>query len=195
LPTALVTGSPDRVPEITIALKSAGYDILAAGVMSPEDAPDVAAGSVDCYVQLPLDAPWPVGGALHHTRDLIAHELTARFDTATRFLPLLAPGATVMLVTEGPDPVDHPATSTDPDQKAIRALASVLAAAIGRDGGRAGVRAAIVAEDRAVHEIAALAARPRPDPLPWWRYATVDEDLGFADWRESILCLASLSDA
>ena len=31
MPTALVTGSPERVPEIAIALKSAGFDILAAG--------------------------------------------------------------------------------------------------------------------------------------------------------------------
>ena len=192
MPTALVTGSPDRVPDITIALKSAGYDILAAGVMSPEDAPDVAANSVDCYVQLPLDPPPPAGGALHRTREMLAHALTARFDTAARFFPLLAPGATVVLVTEGPDPVDYPAASTDPDQKAVRTLVGVLAEAIVRDSGRAGLRAAVVPEDRAVLEIAGLAASRAPEPLPWWLYATVDEDLTFADWRASILCLTSL---
>jgi hypothetical protein len=35
VPTALVTGALDRVPDIVIALKSGGFDILAAGMMSP----------------------------------------------------------------------------------------------------------------------------------------------------------------
>ena len=191
MPTALVTGSPDRLPEITIALKSAGYDILAAGVTSPEDAPDIAANSVDCYVQLPSDTPEFGDGALRRTREVVAHELTARFDTAARFLPLLAAGATVMLVTEGADPVDDPAAGTDPDHRTARTLAGVLAEAIVRDGGRAGIRTSVVAEHRAVHEIAALADRRPPEPSPWWRYATVDDDLAFADWRASILCLAT----
>ena len=93
MPTALVTGSPERVPDIAIALKSAGFDILAAGAMSPDEAPDLEANSVDCYVQLPVDGPLPSGGALQRTRDVIAHELLSRFDTAARFLPLLARSA------------------------------------------------------------------------------------------------------
>jgi hypothetical protein len=180
------------VPDITIALKSAGYDILAAGITSPGDAPDIAPGSVDCYVQLPVEVPQPGGGLLRRTRGLIAHELLARFDTAARFLPLLAPTATVMLVTEGPDPVEHPSASADPDRKAVRTLTGVLAEAICRDGGRAGLRASVVAGDRAVQEIAALATHQPPQPRPWWLYADVDDDLAFADWRASILCLASL---
>jgi len=61
LPAAVVTGSPDLVPDITIALKSAGFEILAAGEISPA--------------------------------------------TAAEFLPLLAPTATVLVVTEAPEPV------------------------------------------------------------------------------------------
>src|SRR5207244_2499546 len=114
LPTALVTGSPDRVPDITIALKSAGFDILSAGTMSPVDVPDLEANSVDCYVQLPADPSLAGGGALRRTRDVIAHEMLSRFDAAA------------------------------------------------------------------------------PEPLPGWPYASVDPDLDFADWRNSILCLASL---
>jgi hypothetical protein len=194
LPTALVTGSPERVPDIAIALKSAGFDILAAGAMSPEDAPDLEASSVDCYVQLPVDGPPASGGALHRTRHVIAHEMLSRFDTAARFLPLLAPSATVVLVTEGPDPASH-AGAENPDQKALRTLVGVLAEAILRDCARADVRATVVGEDRAPEEIAALASHRPPEPLPWWLYAGVDPDLGFADWRNSVLCLASLRDA
>jgi hypothetical protein len=192
LPTALVTGSLERVPDIAIALKSAGFDILAAGPMTPDDASHLEAKSVDCYVQLPGDPPRPAGGALCRTRDVITHEMLARFDTAARLLPLLAPSATVLLVTEGPDPSDLASGSTELDQKALQALVGVLSEAILRDCGQAGVRTAVVGEDRATVEIAALASHRPPEPLPWWLYASVDPDLDFADWRASVLCLASL---
>jgi hypothetical protein len=192
LPTALVTGSPDRVPDIAIALKSAGFDILAAGSISADDAPDLEANSVDCYVQLPADQARPTGGALRRTRDVIAHEMLSRFDTAARLLPLLAPSATVVLVTEGPDPGEPTTGTPDPDQKALQMLVGVLAEAILRDCGRSRIRATVVGEDRAHEEIAALASHRPPEPLPWWLYASVDPDLDFADWRTSILCLASL---
>ena len=103
MPNALVTGSPDRVPDIAIALKSAGFDILSAGAISAEDVPDLEANSVDCYVQLPFDPPAAGGGALRRTRDALSHEMVSRFDAAAEFLPLLAPSATVLLVTEGSD--------------------------------------------------------------------------------------------
>lgn len=191
MPTALVTGSPDRVPEIAIALKSAGFDILAAGPISPDDTLDLEANSVDCYVQLPADHVRPAGSALGRTRDVIAHELLDRFDTAAQLLPLLAPSATVVLVTGGPDPVDGSCTPA-PDQQALRSVVGVLAGAILQDCGRAGVRATVVGEDRLPEEIAALAGRRPPEPLPWWLYAGVDADLGFADWRTQVLCLASV---
>lgn len=192
LPTALVTGFPEQMPDITMALESAGFDILAAGAMSPEDAPDLEANSVDWYVQLPMDPPQPGGGALRRTRDLIAHEMVSRFDSVTHFLPLLAPSATVLLITEGSDPVDDYTGRGDPDQKAARTLVGVLAEAILRDCGRSGLRTTVVAEDRASEEIAALASHRPPEPLPWWLCASVDPDLDFADWRNSVLCLTSL---
>ena len=188
MPTALVTGSPERVSDIAIALKTAGFDILAAGPMSADDTPDLEASSVDCYVQLPVDGPLRGGSALHRTRAVIAHEMVSRFDTTASLLPLLAPSATVLLVTEGADP----AGAADPDFTTLRTLVAVLAEAILRDGGETGIRATVVGEDRAPEEIAALAShRPPPEPLPWWLYATVDPDLPFADWRTSVLCLAS----
>jgi hypothetical protein len=194
LPNALVTGSSERVPDIAIALKTAGFDILSAGVIFPEDVPDLEANSVDCYVQLPIDPPAPGGGALRRARAVIAHEMVSRFDAAAQFLPLLAPSATVLLVTEGSDGLDESAGRVDPDQKAVRTIVGVLAEAILRDCGRSGVRTAVVAEDRAPYEIAALASHRPREPLPWWLYAGVDPELDFADWRNSVLCLTSLRD-
>jgi len=203
LPTALVTGAPERVPDIVIALKSAGFDILAAGVMSPEDAPDIEAGSVDCYVQMPVEGPAferseptsaSAGRGLRRARAVIAHELAARFDNAARFLPLLAPGATVVLVAEDADPDTAAPGSPGPDRQARRALAAMLAEAIVQDCGPAGIRAAVIGEDRGPDEIAALAAQRPVQPRPWWHYADVDPELDFADWRNSVLCLASVQD-
>lgn len=192
MPTALVTGSPDRVPDVAVALKSAGFDILAAGTLTPDDVPDLEEGSVDCYVQLPVDSPRPAGGALRGTRDVIAHEVVARFDSAARILPLLAPSATVLLVIEGPDVEDHDAGSPHPDRKAHRTLAGLLAEAIVEEGADRGVRTSVLSEGRVIDEIAGLAGPHPAEPRPWWVYADVDPDLGFADWRLSVLCLASV---
>lgn len=101
MPNALVAGAPHRVPDIAIALKSAGFDILTAGTMSA--------------------------------------------DEAARFLPLLPPDTAVLLVTE--------------------------------DAG---------------HRVDPGGCAERPEPSPWWRYADVDPELGFADWRNSVFCLGSI---
>ena len=190
MPTALVTGSPDRVPDIAIALKSAGFDILAAGPISADDVLDLEANLVDCYVQLPADRARPAGRALGRTRDVITHELRSRFDVAARLLPLLAPSASVVLVTEGADALAGTGPG-GPDQVAARSIVGMLADAILSDCGRAGVRATLVGDDRAPDEIAAIASRRAPEPLPWWVYADVDPELHFADWRTQIFCLTS----
>lgn len=191
MPNALVTGAPDRVPDIAIALKSAGFDILAAGTIWADDAPDLEESSVDCYVQLPGDAPWPAGGAVDRARGVLAHEIS-RFENAARFLPLLAPDATVLLVTQDSGPGADAGGSAEPERTAVRTLVDVLADAIVRDCGRRGVTATVVGGDRTPDEIAAVAAHRPPEPLPWWLYAGVDAELGFADWRNSVFCLGSM---
>ena len=195
MPTAVVTGSPERVPDITVALKTAGFDILAAGAISADDVPDLEAGSVDCYIQLPTDGPLPATGALRRTRQVIAHEVLGRFDSAVHFLPLLAPSASVVLVTGGPDPEDVMTGTAHPELKALRTLVGLLGEAFLSDCGPAGIRATVVGEDRTPEEIADLARHRLPERLPWWLYAGVDPDLAFADWRNSMLCLASLQGA
>ena len=193
MPTALITGSPDRVPDVTIALKAAGFDILAAGSVSADDVFDLEANSVDCYVQLPDGQSHAAGGALRRTRDMIASELRSRFDPAANLLPQLAPQATVVLVTDGPEPADGTAMAGF-DQQVLRTLVGVLAESIVRDCGRAGVRARVVGGDRTPEEIAALACHRPPEPLAWWLYAGIDPELHFADWRTQVLCLASQGD-
>ncbi len=104
MPNALVTGAPEWVPHVAIALKSEGFDILSAGDEAP-----LVPGSVDCYV----------------------HVSDAR-----------------------------------------------------------GVQATVVGDARPPSEIAAL-ARPNGHHRSWRSYLDEDPDLGFADWRDEVLCITS----
>ena len=110
VPTALVTGAPEWVPPVAIALKSEGFDILSAGEGTP------------------------------------LTELLGRVDVVARLAPYLAPHAVVVLVGEEP----------------LRRLL----------------------------EIAAL-ARPNGHHRTWQSYLDEDPELGFADWRDEVLCLTS----
>lgn len=167
MPNALVTGAPEWVPHVAIALKSEGFDILSAG----EEAP-LAPGSVDCYVQLPGDVPPSDQPALSRARSVVADDLLARVDVATRLAPYLAPNAVVLLVGEEP----------------LRWLLEMLAEAIVAEAN--GVQAKVVGGFRPPAEIAAL-ARPNGHHRSWRSYLDEDPDLGFADWRDEVLCLTS----
>lgn len=184
MPTALVTGSFDRVPEIAIALKSQGFDILAAGGGALENG-DLEPRSIDCYVQLPGKVPEGNGSALSRTRAVIAGEMLARFDVAALMAPLLAPSATVVLVADGGEN-----GGTD-SATVVRTLVGLLAEAILRDS-PVGVQATVVDDHQTATEIAALArGRTQSGPTPWWLYSEIDSDLDFADWRNSMFCLSS----
>ena len=63
-----------------------------------------------------------------------------------------------------------------------------------RDSGPGGLPTIVVGEAPASDEsdeMASLAGESRPEPISWWSYAEIDGELGFANWRDSILCLAS----
>ncbi|HEY3239757.1 MAG TPA: hypothetical protein VGL92_09350 [Acidimicrobiia bacterium] len=167
VPTALVTGSPEWVPHVAVALKSEGFDIVSAG----EEAP-LAPGSLDCYVQLPGDVPTTEGPALTRARSVVADDLLARVDVATRLAPYLAPHAVVLLVGEEP----------------LRVVLEMLAEAIVSEA--SGVQAKVVGGVRAPSEIAAL-ARPNGHHRSWRSYLDEDPELGFADWRDEVICLTS----
>lgn len=167
VPTALVTGGPEWAPHVAIALKSEGFDILSVG----EEAP-LAPGSVDCYVQLPGGVPSSDQPALSRARSMVADDLLARVDVAARLAPFLAPHAVVLLVGEEP----------------LRWLLEMLAEAIVADAD--GVQAKVVGGSRPPSEIAAL-ARPNGHRRSWRSYLDEEPELGYADWRDEVLCLTS----
>jgi hypothetical protein len=186
VPTALVTGSPDRVPDLTVALESAGFDIVSSGTPSAvaEAAVGIPAGTVDCYVQLPGGLPAEQGN-LGQARAVVAETVLARFDTAARFAPLLAPSASVVLVASDLDRVNGPVGNR---RHALRALLGVLADALRLDHSARRVR--VVVAERSPAEIADIARGCEPAAS----YPELGPDLSFADWRAEILSMETAPD-
>jgi hypothetical protein len=178
MPTALVTGPVDeRLSDMSIALKSAGFDVVTAAADACPVPGEVS--SVDCYVQLPHEPPPQGGDALGWARNVAGQTLLARFDLAAQVAPLLLPQAKVVLVTNRTAP-----RAPSIDARMLR----VLTMAILADHDRDGARVAVVDDFRSPAEIARFAISGAP---AWSEYADLAPDLGFADWRNEITCVRS----
>ena len=130
--TAVVTGQSERVADMALVLRLAGFEVY---VPEPHlGLLPIGVAEVDCYVQLPNDGS-PV------------RTLAARFDAAAQVAPKLASKATVVLVG---DPSDvNPA----PDMRLVRLLMEAVIA----DHGGGDVRMAVVDGARPDDEVVAIA--------------------------------------
>ena len=162
VPTAFVTGPLERLADMALALKAAGFEVLAA----ERDVVHILGGlgEVDCYLQLPFDAPAgadaaragararatvddPVLARFARARATVNDLLLARFDAAAHVAPMLAPNARVVLVV---DPADgRPA----PDMRLVRILVEAIIADHGGDD----VGVAVVDGTRPPQDIIAFA--------------------------------------
>lgn len=167
----IVTGSHESLPEIVIALKEAGFAIVAVEA-TPRDLPgSIRAGSVDCYVQLP-PAPGDFAGPLERARTAVADHLRDRFDGMAHVAPLLAPGATVLLVADHATP-------------AVTSALGVLADAVAGDHPAA--RTFVLEPSYSPGEISARARVELRASLPWSAYLNVGVELAHTDWRDEVL--------
>ncbi len=178
MPTALVTGPVvERLSNMGVALKSAGFDVVTAA----DDACPITGevSSVDCYVQLPPEPPPHGGDGLGWAREVVGQTLLARFDLTAQIAPMLLPQAKVVLLTNRAAPR---APSSD------AGMLRVLTMAILADNHREGVRVSVVEDFASPAEIVRFASSEAPT---WSEYADMAPDLGFADWRNEITCLQS----
>lgn len=141
MPSAVVTGPFKRAADMALVLKLAGYEVLIAEPEVVHIPPDV--DEVDCYVQFPDEAsPGVDSPGRAHVRTL-----AARFDAAARVAPMLARGATVVLVADPPDVTPAPEVG----------LMRLLIEAIIADHGNDAVRIAVVDGARPNDEIVTIA--------------------------------------
>ena len=188
--SAVITGSPGRVGDVAIALKEAGFDVTEAGCGERlnEVAGGLEAGSVHTYVQLPWDVEAAAPGAVGQVHQFLSGGLLARFRMANTMLPLLRPGASVVLVA-GNRPADTP---TPDDRHARKSLLRVLARTIESDTAKAGVRTVVVGEHCSPVEIAELALHGGPENgRSRLDYAAHGEDLSYDDWVREVLVLST----
>jgi hypothetical protein len=176
VPTALITGPLPHAADTALALKAAGFEVVAAD-------PDVGelplhVGPFDCYVQLPLDPPWAQDDALTWARSTVDAVLR-RFDAAARVAPMLAPGARIIVIG---DPTDGRPVF---DMDGVRLLIKEIVAGHGGHD----VRVTVTDGLRSPEEIIAAA---RPSRSTWTAYRTIEPGLAFCDWRNEVICQSSL---
>jgi hypothetical protein len=172
---ALVTGILDRSEAVAMALKRAGFEAYAWEGRSTGPPEDPAAGTVQCYVQLP-PAPdaWSATGA----GPVLAAPIMHRLDILSSVAKLLASDAAIVLVVDAPDG----------DATRRRALQALAEATVLEQVGP-GRRVAVVNSVDAA-EVAAVAWRESGQSRAV-SLADLAPGLGHADWRNEIMNLTS----
>ena len=187
--TALVTGSPARVDDVSAALEEAGYSVMR--VPEPGDVTEACAaiepGTLACYVQLPKETTVDAPSLIGRVQQFLASGLLARFEQAATVVPCLAKDGCVVFVAG-----NLPGAATPDDRCARIDLLRVLARAVLAECEGSDVRAVVVATDRSPGEIADIARR-RGDQAGRRaaEVAALPGELNYADWQREYLSLTS----
>ncbi|HEY3240102.1 MAG TPA: hypothetical protein VGL92_11095 [Acidimicrobiia bacterium] len=188
--TALVTGSTDRVGEVSEALEKAGFTVTQSGGLPSDIEAACAAlspGSLDCYVQLPRQTPVSGPTLVERIHEFLSEGLLKRFEATSRVLPLLAPDACVVLVAG-----NIPGGATPDDRHARIDLLRVLARAILADCDKSDVRAVVVGTERSAEEIADLALhRGDERRRRQAQVAALSPEMPYEDWQREFLTLTA----
>ena len=181
---ALITGSPDRVQALSKMFERAGDEPVTLAQLGP------GAGAIDRYIQLGVSVPARGETVVRRVHSFLNDGLLERFAAVERVLPLLADGATVLLVAG-----NLPAEAAAPDDQAARLLLlRVLGHAIRADLAPKRVRVRIISGERTDEQIVDFALSGAKDPLT--EMPTVPDphmsDTSYEDWRTQVLGLAQV---
>jgi hypothetical protein len=189
--TALVTGSPERVAAVSAALAARECDVIPVDDLTTlaEVCGSLAPGSVDHYVQLPVNVPSSGGTVVSRLQAFLAGGLLGRFEAVSAVLGTLRPGASVVLVAG-----NLPAELTAPDDRQARiSLLRVLVQAIRADTAPNPVRTVVVEHTHSPDEVAAIAVDPKANRQSVMSHAAeLYPEMSYVDWRLEVLSLASI---
>lgn len=188
--TVVVTGAAEPVAAVSVALREAGAEVTAVDDLGKLDAAiaGIAPGSLDCYVQLPVQFSARGNAVTERVRNFLEDGLLARFTAASTILPRLSEAGRVVLLG-GNAPVG---ASAPDDQSARLALLDVLAHAIQADSSATRIGVRVLPHDASVEYIAsvALGARPtREQALAELRAR--EPEMSFEDWRIEVMGLVN----
>jgi len=184
----LLSGSADRAEWISRLLRDAGADPMV--VTDPAALPGEPGGEgLDFYVQLPVTIHPDGDTAVARVGSFLSAGLIARFSAVDRVLPVLAPGATVVLVSGNtPDEASLP-----DDQHSRLALLHLLAHAARAELATKHVEVKVISSQRSDQEIVHYAlgggedSPPHPDLQDRARAATA-----YQDWRTEVMGLVGI---
>jgi hypothetical protein len=186
----VVTGAAEQVAAVSAALREAGAEVFAVDDLGKLGAATagLAPGSLDCYVQLPVQVAARGDAVIERVRNFLEDGLLARFAAASTILPTVSDRGRVVLVG-GNTPVE--ATAPD-DQSARLALLDVLAHAIQADKLAIGFGVRVLPHDESAQHIAAVALGGEPTREQALASLRAREpEMSFDDWRIEVMGLVN----
>jgi hypothetical protein len=188
--TVLVTGSPERVAAVSVALADRDCEVIPVNELEAlaEVCASLGLDSIDDYVQLPVNVPSSGGTVVSKLQAFLAGGLLARFEAVSLVLPTLRSNASVVLVAG-----NLPAELTAPDDRQARvSLLRVLVQAIRADTSPTPVRTVVVDRMRSPDEIATIVVDPAPSRRVISDAAELYPEMSYVDWRLEVLSLATI---
>jgi hypothetical protein len=184
----LLSGSADRAHRLSELLRDAGAEPVV--ISDPAALPgEASSDSVDFYIQLPITIHPEGDTAVARVGSFLSAGLLARFRAVDRVLPVLAPGATVVLVSGNtPDEMSLP-----DDQHSRLALLHLLAHAARAELATKHVEVKVLSNQRSDEEIVHYAlgggetTQSHPDLPDRARAATA-----YLDWRAEVMGLVGI---
>lgn len=189
---ALISGAAPLAEAVAAALRQAGAEVVVTDDVQrvAEVVAGLEPGSVDAYLQLPVSLASRGDTVVARVRQFLSEGLLARFEAVEAVLPVLAPGARVLLVS-GTTPLD--AGDLPDDRRARLALLEVLAHAVRADGSASRVRVHTLSSGRGADELAAVAlGQGRPEPAAVADLQARESEMSYEDWRTEVLGLATV---
>ncbi len=188
--TVLVTGAAERVSEVSEALRKAGAEVISVDDLGKLDAAlaGVAAGSLDGYVQLPVNVAARGDNVVERVRNFLEDGLLARFSAASAILPTMSDEARVVLV--GGNTIVE--ASAPDDHSARLGLLKVLADAFQADKSATKVQVRVLPTDEAPEHIGAVALGAEPTRAQALADLLAQEPkMSFDDWRIEVMGLVN----
>jgi hypothetical protein len=184
----LLSGSTERAQRLSELLKDAGADPLIITDLAALPG-EAGIDALDFYIQLPVTIHPDGDTAVARVGSFLSAGLLARFSAVDRVLPVLAPGATVVLVSGNtPDELSLP-----DDQQSRLALLHLLAHATRAELATRHVEVKVVSSQRSDQEIVHYAlggnsdTHTERDPQQRASAATA-----YQDWRTEVMGLVGV---
>ena len=188
--TVVVTGAAEQVAAVAAALTESGAEVIAVDDLGGLDAAvaGITAGSLDCYVQLPVHVAARGEAVVERVRNFLEDGLLARFSAASAVLPAVSDEARVVLVggntlVEASAPDDH---------SARLGLLKVLADAFQADRSATKIRVRVLPNDEPAEHIGAVAMGAEPSREQALADLLAQEPkMSFDDWRIEVMGLVN----